>query len=94
MERHLKCIGGRSFVVSARTQTFVQTSEGESPEIGALSKLSTTCSRTQLVHLRHRSVNNFIMNMVATLAAYCFFDSKPQALDWYYIEDTKQLMLF
>ncbi len=22
---------------------------------------------------------NFIMNMVATLAAYCFFDNKPQA---------------
>ena len=48
----------------------------------------------QLVHSRHRSVNNFIMNMVASLAAYCFFDNKPQALDGYYIEDTKQLMLF
>ena len=47
----------------------------------------------QLVHSRHRSVNNFIMNMVATLAAYCFFDNKPQALQGYYIEDTKQLML-
>ena len=34
----------------------------------------------QLVHSRHRSVNNFIMNMVATLAAYSFFDNKPQAL--------------
>jgi hypothetical protein len=34
------------------------------------------------------------MNMVATLAAYCFFDNKPQALQGYYIEDTKQLMLF
>lgn len=48
----------------------------------------------QLVHSRHRSVNNFIMNMVATLAAYCFFENKPQALEGYYIEDTKQLMLF
>ena len=48
----------------------------------------------QLVHSRHRSVNNFIMNMVATLAAYCFFDNKPQALDGYYIENSKQLMLF
>ena len=37
---------------------------------------------------------NFIMNMVATLAAYCFFDNKPQALDGYYIENSKQLMLF
>ena len=47
----------------------------------------------QLVLSRHRPVNNFIMNMVATLAAYCFFDNKPQALDGYYIEDTKQLIL-
>lgn len=37
---------------------------------------------------------NFIMNMVATLAAYCFFDNKPQAWDGYYIENSKQLMLF
>jgi len=48
----------------------------------------------QLVHSRHRSINNFIMNLVATLAAYCFFDNKPQALKGYYIENTKQLMLF
>ena len=48
----------------------------------------------QLVHSRHRSVNNFIMNMVVALAAYCFFDNKPQALQGYYIENTKQLMLF
>ena len=48
----------------------------------------------QLVHSRHRSVNNFIMNMVAALAAYCFFDNKPQALQGYYIEKTKQLMMF
>lgn len=48
----------------------------------------------QLVHSRHRSVNNFIMNMVAALAAYSFFDNKPKALQGYYIENTKQLMLF
>ena len=48
----------------------------------------------QLVHSRHRSVNNFIMNMVAALAAYCFFDNKSQALQGYYIENTKQLMMF
>ena len=35
----------------------------------------------QLVHSRHRSVNNFIMNMVAAMAAYCFFDNKPQTLE-------------
>ncbi|RRC95759.1 IS982 family transposase, partial [Prevotella sp. OH937_COT-195] len=38
--------------------------------------------------------NNFIMSMIAALAAYCFFDNKPKALDGYYIEDTKQLMMF
>lgn len=48
----------------------------------------------QLVHSRHRSVNNFIMSMIAALAAYCFFDNKPQALRGYCIENTKQLMLF
>jgi hypothetical protein len=28
-------------------------------------------------HSRHRSVNNFIMNLIAVLGAYCFFDKKP-----------------
>jgi len=48
----------------------------------------------QLVHSRHRSINNFTMSMISALAAYCFFDNKPQALEGFYIEDTKQLMLF
>lgn len=48
----------------------------------------------QLVHSRHWSVNNFIMSMISALAAYCFFDNKPQALEGYYIEGTKQLMSF
>ncbi|MBQ8867413.1 MAG: hypothetical protein IJ013_06805, partial [Bacteroidaceae bacterium] len=48
----------------------------------------------QLVHSRHRSVNNFIMNVVATLAAYSFFDNKPQALQGVHIEKTGQIMLF
>lgn len=47
-----------------------------------------------LEHSRHRSVNNFIMNMIAALPAYCFFDNKPQALQGFYIENTKQLQLF
>jgi len=34
------------------------------------------------------------MNIIAALAAYCFFDNKPQALTGYYIEKTTQLMLF
>lgn len=36
----------------------------------------------------HISFNNFIMNMVTALAAYYFFDNKPQELYIYYIEET------
>ena len=31
----------------------------------------------QLEHSRHRSFNNFIVNAVSALAAYCFFPKKP-----------------
>ncbi len=31
----------------------------------------------QLVHSRHRSVHNFIMNLFAAMGAYCFFATKP-----------------
>ena len=48
----------------------------------------------QIVHSRHRSVTNFIMNLVSALGAYCFFKNKPEALLGYCIEDTKQLALF
>ena len=48
----------------------------------------------KLVHSRHRSINNFLMNLVAALAAYCFYDNKPEALQGYTIEHTKQLVLF
>lgn len=48
----------------------------------------------QIVHSRHRSVNNFIMNLISALGAYCFFDNKPKALLGYCIEETKQLALF
>lgn len=34
------------------------------------------------------------MNMISVLGAYCFFDNKPQALQGYVVEDTKQLALF
>ena len=30
----------------------------------------------QLVHTRHRSMHNFLMNMLATMGAYSFFLSK------------------
>ena len=48
----------------------------------------------QIVHSRHRSVSNFIINIISALGAYCFFDNKPKALTGYVIEDTKQLSLF
>ena len=48
----------------------------------------------QIVHSRHRSVSNFIMNLISALGAFCFFDNKPKALQGYCIEDTKQLTLF
>ena len=48
----------------------------------------------QIVHSRHRSVSNFIMNLISALGAYCFFDNKPKALQGYCIEDTKQQSLF
>ena len=31
----------------------------------------------QIEHTRHRSVNNFIMNILSALIAYCFFPKKP-----------------
>lgn len=31
----------------------------------------------QLVHTRHRSFGNFLLNVLATLAAYCFLENKP-----------------
>lgn len=48
----------------------------------------------QIVHSRHRSVANFIINIISALGASCFFDKKPKALTGYVIEDTKQLSLF
>jgi len=42
----------------------------------------------------HRSVGNIIMNLIAALGAYCFYDNKHEAIQGYTIEDTKQLSLF
>ena len=47
-----------------------------------------------LVNSRHRSVGNFIMNLIAALGAYCFYDNKLETIQGYRIEDTKQLSLF
>lgn len=32
----------------------------------------------KLVYLRHRAINNFLMNLIAVLATYCFYDNKPE----------------
>ena len=31
----------------------------------------------QIVHTRHRSISNFIVNLLAGIAAYTFYDTKP-----------------
>ena len=33
-------------------------------------------NKANLVHSRHRSVHNFLMNLCAALAAYCFFENR------------------
>ena len=49
----------------------------------------------QLVHSRHRSINNFLMNVLAVIAAYTFFDKKPSINIDYEIEEFDgQLTLF
>jgi len=48
----------------------------------------------QIVHSRHRSINNFIMNLISALGAYSFFDNKPAALDGYTVENSRQLCMF
>ncbi|MDO5526339.1 MAG: hypothetical protein Q4F85_09685 [Prevotella sp.] len=47
-----------------------------------------------IVHSRHRSVGNFLMNIISALGAYCFFDNKPKALQGNCIEQTRQLVIF
>lgn len=51
-------------------------------------------NKAQIVHSRHRSINNFIMNLISALASYCFFDNKPEVLRGGYVEESKQLCLF
>ena len=50
-------------------------------------------NKANLAHSRHRSVHNFLMNLCAALAAYCFFENKPEALP-VHIEKSRQLELF
>ena len=49
----------------------------------------------QLVHSRHRSVHNFIMNLLAAMGAYCFFSTKPEVnFDYEVPESNGQLVLW
>lgn len=42
----------------------------------------------QLVRSRHRSVHNFIMNLLAALGAYCIFSTKPEVNFDYEVPDS------
>ena len=49
----------------------------------------------QLVHSRHRSVHNFIMNLLAAMGAYCFFATKPEVNFEYEVpESNGQIVLW
>lgn len=50
-------------------------------------------NKANLVHSRHRSVHNFLMNLCAALTAYCFFENKTEGL-LVRIEKSRQLELF
>ncbi len=48
----------------------------------------------QLVHSRHRSIHNFLMNLLAAMGAYCFFATKPGVnFDFEVPESNGQLVL-
>jgi len=47
----------------------------------------------EIEHSRHRAVHNFVMNLVAALTAYCFFDKKP-AIKFSMTLQTGQTALF
>ncbi len=49
----------------------------------------------QLVHTRHRSVHNFLMNLLAGMGAYCFFTVKPEVnFDFEVVPSDGQLVLW
>ena len=50
--------------------------------------------KANLVHSRHRSLHNFIINFCSALMAYSFFDNKPQALQVKIEKDDRQLTIF
>lgn len=49
----------------------------------------------QMVHSRHRSFENFLVNVLSAVAAYCFFDKKPSMnVDFQMETQDGQLCLF
>lgn len=48
----------------------------------------------QIEHSRHRSPVNFLMNLLAGIGAYCFFDKKPALRLEKSIEDKQNLLSF
>ena len=50
-------------------------------------------NKANIVHSRHRSIHNFIMNICDALTAYSFFDNRPQALP-VHVEHAAQLAFF
>ena len=46
----------------------------------------------EIEHTRHRSVQNFVMNLISALAAYCFFEKKPAIR--FEMQKTSQLTIF
>jgi hypothetical protein len=44
----------------------------------------------QIEHSRHRSLHNFIMNLISALGAYCFFNKKPSIQ--FNIENSNELL--
>ena len=50
-------------------------------------------NKANLVHSRHRSIHNFIMNLCSAPTAYCFYENKPETLP-VYVEKSRQLELF
>ena len=50
-------------------------------------------NKANIVHSRHRSIHNFIMNICAALTAYCFFENKPEAMP-VHVEKSAQMTLF
>ena len=51
----------------------------------------------QIVHTRHRSVSNFVVNLLAGMAAYAFYDTNPSINMEFEMEgeaEAKQLSIF